>query len=633
MKSFIATICILLSVLQSYSQGIYDVANIPAELKVNAEAVIREDKTTVDVISSTKVKISKVFAITILNENGLEDATLREYYDKFSKISGINGVIFDSKGKKIDRIPNDEIYDYSAISGYSAYDDNRKKVIDPKIINYPSTIEYSWDETADYLRYIPDWYPFNGYHISIQNSSYTLNRPKDINIRYLERNLSEPVVKDSTPEIIKTTWQIKNAPALKPEYFSFYPEEYTANVIFSPSEFKFAKTNGNAATWKDIGEWAWGLNKGRDSIPAPTRQKVLNLVNGAKSDIEKVQIIYDFLQNNTRYVNISVGIGGFQPFEAETVDRLAYGDCKALTNYMYSLLKVVGIKSHYTLVNAGDDNLTVIAGFPSIRFNHVFLCVPLENDTLWLECTSQSVPCGYQGTFTDDRDVLVVKEDGGHLVHTKVYTADENVKSTKATVNLDADGRGQVFISRKYQGQYYDEVEPILHSDDADKKKLIYKYNEIPDFKLNTFKYDVQKTRIPVVYENIDLFLGNYATLMGNSMFVQLNLLNKFSSLPKKTDERKSDIYFPRAFTETDTVIYNLPEGYSWGGTPEQKEISSDYGKYSYEIKSGTNQVIYTRKIVMNKGRYPKTDYPKLYEFFDGVSVCDQKKIALKKVQ
>lgn len=617
----------------SNAQSFYPVSDIPAELKSNAKAVIRTDETTVEVISLTKVKIERKFAITILNENGLESSIFREYYDKFSRISGINGIVYDSYGKKDRRIPNDEILDLSAIAGFSAYDDNRKKVIDPKITSFPSTVEYTWEETADNLRYIPSWNPYSDYNTSIQNSTYSLVRPNSINVRYLERNLpaSSSTFVNNT-ETTAISWSIKNMPALKPEYLSFYPEMYTPNIVFSPSEFEFAKTSGDASTWQSIGKWAWELNQGRDIIPEATRIKILNLTSNIESDIEKVQIVYNYLQNNTRYVNISVGIGGFQPFEAETVDRLSYGDCKALSNYMHSLLKIIGIKSHYTLVNAGDDNLAIIPEFPSIRFNHVFLCVPLENDTIWLECTSQSNPFGYLGEFTDDRDVLLIKEDGGQLVHTKIYSAEENTKSTKAIVNLDPDGRGQVFINRKYQGQYYDEIDPVLRSDDADKKKIIYESLEIPDFKLNSFKYDVQKSRIPVVYEYIDLFLGNYATSMGTNMFLPINLLNKFNSLPKRADDRRSDIYIPRAFTEIDTIIYNLPEGFSWNGSVEQKEITSEYGKYSFEIKSGTNQIIYIRKIVLYKGRYPKTDYPKLFEFFEGISVSDQKKVALKKI-
>ncbi len=38
------------------------------------------------------------------------------------------------------------------------------------------------------------------------------------------------------------------------------------------------------------------------------------------------------MQGKTHYISIQVGIGGYQPFLASDVDRLNYGDCKALVN-------------------------------------------------------------------------------------------------------------------------------------------------------------------------------------------------------------------------------------------------------------------------------------------------------------
>ncbi|MBN2486890.1 MAG: DUF3857 domain-containing protein [Bacteroidales bacterium] len=614
------------------AQNPYAVSEVPEALKANARAVIRADETHVEIVSLTKVNIKHKLVVTVLNENGQELAYFQEFYDKFSKISKIKGTVYDANGKKIRGIPGSEIYDFSAIAGFSAYDDSRRKVIDPRIATYPTTVEYTWETTTDNLRYIRDWYPVKGYNISLQKSVYTLVGPESVEFRHYERNLPQTGITTNNGGTITKSWVAENLAAYKYEPFSSPLDNFVPNVIFSPTEFEFAKTSGNAGSWNDIGKWAWGLNQGRDVLPDATIQKIKALTGLATSDEEKVQIVYHYLQNNTRYVSIQVGIGGFQPFEASVVDKFAYGDCKALSNYMYALLKAVGIKSHYTLVNAGYNQQKVVPGFPSIRFNHVFLCVPLENDTLWLECTSQTNPCGYLGHFTDDRDVLLIKEDGGHLVHTKAYTAGENIKSTKAVVNLSPDGSGQVQISRKYQGLYYDEIEPVLRSDDADKKKLMYKAIKIPDFIINSFRHEVIKSRIPVVTEEIEVGLGNYATLLGGNMFLPLNLLNRQESLPKRADDRKSDIYMPRAYTETDTVIYNLPEGYTWGGNAERTELISEFGTYIAELYAEGNQIVYIRSFIQNKGMYPKTEYTKLYEFSEKIALADQKKIALKKL-
>ena len=53
--------------------------------------------------------------------------------------------------------------------------------------------------------------------------------------------------------------------------------------------------------------------------------------------IEKAKIVYKYMQEKTRYISVQVGIGGFKPMLAKDVDRLGYGDCKALSNYTKAL--------------------------------------------------------------------------------------------------------------------------------------------------------------------------------------------------------------------------------------------------------------------------------------------------------
>ena len=69
-------------------------------------------------------------------------------------------------------------------------------------------------------------------------------------------------------------------------------------------------------------------------LPEDIKKKVHELTDHLKDPREKINVLYDFLQKNTHYISIQLGIGGWQPFPADYVAAKRYGDCKALSNYM-----------------------------------------------------------------------------------------------------------------------------------------------------------------------------------------------------------------------------------------------------------------------------------------------------------
>ena len=125
---------------------------------------------------------------------------------------------------------------------------------------------------------------------------------------------------------------------------------------------------------------------------------------------------------------------------ASDVDRVGYGDCKALTNYTKALLNVVGVPSYNTLLYRNPTKTNIESDFVAMQGDHMILCIPQNGTNIFLECTSQDSPFGYQGTFTDDRDVLVVKPEGGEIVRTKIYEDIGNTQTGKGTYTINENG-------------------------------------------------------------------------------------------------------------------------------------------------------------------------------------------------
>ncbi|MDP2338897.1 MAG: DUF3857 domain-containing protein [Bacteroidota bacterium] len=507
----------------------YKVSDMPKELKENARSVIRNEEIVLEVKSLSKAIVNVTYAITILNKNGLSDAYFQGFYDKFTKISEIKGRVFDENGEQIKRIPSDDILDYSAISGFSIYEDNRVKYIDPKVRNFPFTVEYSYQKSFDGLFSYPSWNPQPKFNLAVEKSSYKATVNESVTFRYMERNTSLKATVTSDAENNIYYWEARNLKALEWEPYSVTNQEIFPCVITAPADFEIERYKGNLTSWENFGKFISTLNAGKNVLSDETKKFLNELVAGTSDDFGKIQKIYEYMQGRTRYVSIQVGLGGYQPFGAITVQRLAYGDCKALTNYMKTMLEAIGLKANYCLVNAGETAPLMLKEFPSTQFNHAFLSVPIKNDTVWLECTSQRMPCGFIGNFTDDRDVLLIDNDKSKVVHSRVYGLADNRETHTSHVKIDENGKGSVEIHNVYNGLKYDDILPTFLADDTDKKRRISERMKFPSFQVLNFKYKENKALIPSIEETLNVDFENYLNLLGSRYFLLLNFSNKIN--------------------------------------------------------------------------------------------------------
>lgn len=609
----------------------YKVSDIPKELKENARSIVRNEEIILEVKSISNATINVTYAITILNKNGLEDAYFHEFYDKFTKLSGVKGRVFDENGEQIKRIPSEDILDYSAISGFSIYEDNRVKYIDPKVRNFPFTVEYSYEQSFDGFFSYPSWNPQPKFNLAVERSSYKAIVSKSNTFRYLERNTSLKATVTSDAENNIYYWEARNLKALEWEPYSVSNQEIFPCMIAAPADFEIDGYNGNLTSWENFGKFISTLNAGKNILSGETKKFLNEMVTGTADDYGKIRKIYEYMQGRTRYVSIQVGIGGYQPFDAITVNRLAYGDCKALTNYMKTMLESIGLKANYCLVNAGETAPLMIKEFPSAQFNHAFLCVPINNDTIWLECTSQRMPCGFIGDFTDDRDILLIDNDKNKVVHSKVYNIADNMETHSSNVIIDENGNGSVEINNVYKGLKYDNILPTFLSDDADKKRRISERMKFPSFQVQNFKYKENKAIIPSIEETLNVDFENYLNLMGSRYLLLLNFSNRIDGTPYNIRSRKTDVYIRRPSIEIDTIVYELPSTLKPESLPNPVSIKTQFGEYHAKVEIINNQLSYIRSFQLNKGQYPASDYVSFVNFFDKISSADNMRCVLIK--
>lgn len=635
----LAIIFVLLSTTCLFSQeSLYASASIPDNLKQNANAVVRLHQVNVSVNSVNNMDVSEKRIITVLNKEGNDNIDAYVHYDNNVKIKELEVRVFNQLGNEIKKIKKNDFKDVSAVDGGTLYSDSRVKYLEYTPISYPYTIEFSYSTNTNNTAFIEPFIPINSYFLSVQNSHYTINFPAEIGLRIKETNLQEiDVSKEELPN--KINYSVKIIEAMKPEDFSPPFENLIPKVLVSTNKFVYEGVYAEVKDWNSMGKWFHeNLLVGRTTVSEETKNHVLKLVEGVDDPIEKAKKIYQYVQENTRYISVQVGIGGMQPISASDVDLVKYGDCKGLTNYTKALLDLVGVKSNYTRLYASpSEQISVDKDFVSFggQTNHVILNIPTANNNdIWLECTSQKTPFGFIGDFTDDRDVLVVTPEGGKIQRTKKYTTEENTQHLKGyyTVSNTGDIDVKVNVNSKgiqYDDKYMYETQTKRDLDTYYKKR----WNYVNGITINNMQITNDKDDIAFI-ENIHFIATNYSNKAGDRMLITLNALNRLTQIPDRYRDRKFPLKIKRGFKDVDEVEITLPSEYKIEAMPNNVSIENKFGSYHVEIdKKDEQTLIYKRQFILNDGEFPKEDYEAFRDFNIEVSKQDNAKVVLIKSQ
>lgn len=607
--------------------------SIPENLKEDANSVILFEDVSIEIKSQNLMLITYKKAVSVLNKLGDANKFVTVHYDKNRKIRNIKTIIYNSGGAEIKKVKSKEYKDVSQFDGFSLYSDNRIYYYEHVPIGYPYTIYYEYEIETINTGFIPSWEPIESYLTSIVSSTYKLKTNDDLRVRINERNFDGFLISKNN-DAINLEYKLSNFKGIEKEPYSPILENFTPKVLVGLNKFSLEGVNGEANNWKEFGKWRYdNLYNGNDNLSEPIKIQIRKLVENITSPIEKAKVIYDYVQNRTRYISIQEGIGGWKPIKAEEVHNLGYGDCKGLTNYTKTLLDVVGVKSHYSVVWAGQEKKNVNPDFFSMQGNHVILNLPNDKGDIWLECTSQKVPFGHLGDFTDDRDVLVITPEGGEIKHTRIYKAENNLKYTIGNFEIDKSGNINSNLRIETSGTqydyhlgYYDGKSP--NELDVSFKKYLSGINNIKFSKIeiNNNKKDFK------FEEKLAFTATNYGVLNGTQLLIPINAFNNNSDAPARIRDRKLPFEISMNFLDIDEVKISLPTQLKIEYIPEKVELNTKFGAYSIEMtKIDDYTYLFKRKLKIVSGNYQKEDYEPYRNFRKEIAKHDNSKIILIK--
>lgn len=628
---FKALVAIILFVISPYTfcqENSLSITNIPSELLENSNSVLRNESISIEIDDVDKITIETLRVVTVLNKLGENHVSSGEFYDDNLNIKEQSAIVYNAFGKEIKKYKQRDFKDVSAVSSIDLFSDNRISYLEHTAISYPYTIVYSSKVVSDNTIFVQPWAPLDRTSQSIQKASYKILNPENIPLRIKESNLDSTIVNSSTQ--FNLNYSATNIAAIKHENLSPRIWDYTPKIKVALQDFALAGVNGSATNWEDLGKWQYDhLLANKNQLSPKTVAEVAELTKDVEEPMEKARIIYEYMQSKTRYISIQLGIGGWMPMSALEVDNLGYGDCKALTNYTYSLLESQGIKSYFTVVYAGKEQRDLDSEFASMQGNHVILTIPQEEENIFLECTSQTTPFNYLGDFTDNRNVLLVKPSGGEITKTKKYTFKENLESTNSEITLNSNGNFEAKVVKTSFGIGYGNQYGIGSLDLKDQERYYRKeWNHLKNLDLDKLSFVNDKVE-KKFQEQLSISGTNFTTKAGNRILVPLNIFHIDTEETPRYANRKYPVEILRGKTVEHHSIFKIPEGYTIESIPEGTEIQNQFGSFKFNASVDGSNIIIDQTYVLKDGIWPKEDYSLLREFMHNVKMNAGKKAVL----
>lgn len=613
--------------LKALAQPEYTASAIPAELKEQANVVIRRDEMTFTIRPNGDAELETVFIATILNASGKSAGFSVAIENRFSHVKTMKGRLFDAAGNPVRSTKEEDIQVYGSAVEYE-FSDTKNKYLQLEHPQFPYTVEFRGKVELKGFLGIPSS-NIQSLGVSVEHWKYNLVAPADYSFKWKLQNADIQPQVTSFGSNKMWTWEINHLPAIPEEPFHPFFKNVYSQILFAPETIRFDGHEGNFSNWNEAGRFFYALNNGREDLSSKTLSRVKEITRG-KTAREKIADLYRLTQQECRYVSIQLGIGGWQTFPAEVVEKKKYGDCKALSNYTQALLRAAGIEAWEAAIYAGEEGAPECdAAFPDPYFNHVILYIPGED--MWLECTSNTHPAGYLGDFTANRCALLYTPEGGKLVRTPALGAADNLEDNHTAIQLAEDGAALIQHHARMNGERQDVCRRLaLKGSREDLEKNILENTGITFNKLEKLDVKIETDR-PEARLEYQASAQKFATLSGKRMFVALTKTAPFKHSLPANDKRRLDLQMKNAYALRDTFVLRFPPGFEAENVPTGKVLESEFGRYEIQIDQQSEYVAVIRRVEIRPLHVPAARYNEVRQFLLDVSKADAAQMVLIK--
>jgi hypothetical protein len=613
------------------------------------DAILLYSEEILNVQSNGKIKSIDRRAYKILRPGGREHGTIYASYDSETRITTMHGWCIPAQGKDFE-VKDKDVLETAlfGVSNGELWTDLKTKVLKIPAAEPGNIVGYEIEhEDRPYI--LQDVWDFQ-HEDPVRESRYTLQLPAGW--EYKATFLNYPEIKAASAGSNQWQWVVNNVEGIRPENEMPPWTAVAASMVVSFFPPGGGQTKG-FDNWNDMALWQAGLVRGRRESSPEIKQKVADLTASEKSPAAKMAVLGKFVQDDVRYVEIKLGIGGWQPHAANEIFTHHFGDCKDKATLMSTMLKEIGIESYYVVVNT--ERGTVNEKTPATRwFNHMILAIKLPEGTkdssltavlqhktlgqlLIFDPTDDLTPFGYLRGDLQANYALLVTDSGGELIELPRLAAAMNGTRRTAKLTLTPTGTltGDVTEVRLGDRAAYQRYALRSAATDKDKIKPIESMlaESLSNYRITQATVsNLQHKDQPFGY-NYSLVVENYAKTAGNLLLMRPRVLgSKSSALLETKEPRKFPVEFTGPSLDSDIFEITLPAGYEVSDLPPPVDVDYEFASYHSKTEASGNTLKYTRRLEVKELTVPMAQMETLKKFYRIVASDERNTAVLQPV-
>lgn len=596
---------------------VFNVYKETVDFAINANPAAGEGKVKATVLEETMLVPVKDY---IKYEDGL-------FYNDEQSIDNVKVLNPDNKEVSIQKLCGD----YSSEDIF--HSDQKICVVKFPLAEKGKPFNYSYKENYHDVKYLTSFYFLERYPVVEKIIQFNIPSWLEFDVRefnFAGYNIEKTSVKEG--DITKLSFRISNTAAYKrephsPNHAISYPHLICVTKAFTES----GKRTVLFENVKDLYGWYSSVCSEIGNNPETLKSKVAELTANKKTDQEKVESIFYWVQDNIRYIAFENGIMGFKPDAAQNVFKNKYGDCKGKANLLKTMLTIAGFDARLTWI--GTSDLPYDYSIPSLAVdNHMICTVILGGKRYFLDGTEEYIALNDYAQRIQGKQVLI--EDGKNHILDRIpeFPADRNKESVINKMNI-TDNLITGNSITEYNGESKISAQSAYASIKNDKKSeslSSFVRNGNSNIEVSNITNSDFNDRQKPLQIKYDFKANNQVTKTGNELYVIMDWDKDFSSLEMPAD-RKNDYEFNQKYYLTTQSELNIPAGYKVDYMPAAFKKASPSWSFEASYVNKGKSIVYTKTIIVNKPILKKADFESWNAFISDINKFYNDQVVLTK--